>query len=371
MSFLNIRNFFYNCKGSISILTAILLPVIFIVMGLVIETSHKFFVKAKLHYILDHSLLYTATKILNQENGNNGKKQKNDFSYRIIKNIWQTDFRNELRENGFAQDINNIERSTSLSIIIDDQHKDYNLSAVSRYEMPFIFCTFPWCANSSHAPLLITSSVKISSKSDIGLDMMMVLDVSLSMNDHFGPGMDKLGVATRSIREMLDIIKSIPDVNNVVRSGLVTFSSKIVQTFPLAWGVQHIQEKINRLIFGSTTKSTPGLEYAYNKIFDAKEKLEHIAKGHDDYKKYIIFLTDGENSSPNIDNKESLFYCNEAKRRGAIVYAIGVQAEAADQFLKNCASPDRFYSVQNSRKLHDAFLRIGKEMVKQRILYNK
>ncbi|XCD42595.1 VWA domain-containing protein [Candidatus Liberibacter asiaticus] len=134
-------------------------------------------------------------------------------------------------------------------------------------------------------------------------------------------------MAIKSINAMLEEVKSIPDVNNVVQSGLVTFSNKIEEFFLLEWGVSHIQKKIKYLSkFGVSTNSTPGLKYAYNQIFDTrKRKRQHIAKGHDDYKKYIIFLTDGENSSPNIDNKESLFYCNEAKRRGAIVYAIGVQ----------------------------------------------
>ncbi|PWL04442.1 hypothetical protein DJ468_02100, partial [Candidatus Liberibacter asiaticus] len=126
-----------------------------------------------------------------------------------------------------------------------------------------------WDTTSRHIVMPITRSVKVNSQTDARLDMMIVLDVSRSMESFFDSSITKIDMAIKSINAMLEEVKLIPDVNNVVQSGLVTFSNKIEEFFLLEWGVSHLQRKIKYLSkFGVSTNSTPGLKYAYNQIFD-------------------------------------------------------------------------------------------------------
>ncbi|XCD68666.1 VWA domain-containing protein [Candidatus Liberibacter asiaticus] len=369
---LNIRNFFYNYKGGMTILTAIFLHIIFLVLGMIIEVSHIFFMKTVLHSMIDRSLVHAATQIMNEGNGNNRKKLKGGDILCRIKNTWNMSFRNELRDNGFVNDIDDIVRSTSLDIVVVPQNEGYSISAISRYKIPLKFCTFiPWYTNSRHIVMPITSSVKVNSQTDARLDMMIVLDVSRSMESFFDSSITKIDMAIKSINAMLEEVKLIPDVNNVVQSGLVTFSNKIEEFFLLEWGVSHLQRKIKYLSkFGVSTNSTPGLKYAYNQIFDMQGMRQHCNTEDANYKKIIVFMTDGENLSTKED-QQSLYYCNEAKKRGAIVYAIGIRVIRSHEFLRACASPNSFYLVENPHSMYDAFSHIGKDIVTKRIWYDK
>ncbi|AKK19665.1 VWA domain-containing protein [Candidatus Liberibacter africanus] len=372
MFFLKIKRIFHDFIGSVSILSAIIFPIILIVTGIIVELSNILYVKEEIRSILDRSLLYTASQITGELSSTTATPIARDVQCKI-KDIWQKAFYNELYQNGFAEYVDDLINSTSFSVVSNYINKSYNLIAVSRHRVPFKFYNFAsWYANrvnSGHNLILITSSLQVSLQNDVGLDMMIVLDVSRSMMNYLSSCKKKIDLAKECIHIILNSLKCISDVKNVVRTGLVTFAEKIMESIPLDWGIKHLKRKMDNFNMGYSTNSTPGLEYAYNQIFGLQTQRIFLAE-NSYYKKFIIFVTDGDNSREK-ENEKSLYYCNEAKKKGAIIYSVGIRVLKARDFLKKCASPDQFYFVEDSNSMHDAFLQIGNDMTEKRIWYDK
>ncbi|ONI60245.1 vWA domain-containing protein [Candidatus Liberibacter solanacearum] len=368
MSSFDTQKFLRNNTGSIAIFTVFVLSCSLVAILMAIELSHIFFVKTELNAILNHSLMYTAQHVV--MDSYNGKSTD-------IHHVWENDFRKELQESGFEQDVDDVVRSTSLNIIAGSGKHDYNISATSKYKIPFkIYNAIHQGGHYGYTIMLLTRSVVIDHDFE-GIDMMIVLDVSDSMTDHmswfdfFTNNRTRLYVAKRSINELLNKISLIPDVNNVVRSGMVTFDSSIKQTFPLAWGIKNLQKGIENIKIGMATNSTYALKYAYDTIFSDKELHAHQTKKRSEYKKYIIFVTDGSNTRPQNDI-DSLYYCNKAKKEGAMIYAIGIQTtDRANNFLWACSSPNGYHRIEYSKSMYDLFSNIGKDMNKKRLWYNR
>ncbi|WP_354688025.1 vWA domain-containing protein [Candidatus Liberibacter africanus] len=365
MFFLKIQNFFRNHAGGFSLLTAILLPIVIISIGIAIELFHIFYAQVEMHSIIDRALLNTALELA---------KKKNRFIVgRTVPEIWKNNFYNELVMDGFSTEIDDVMQSISLRY--DSLYDTKNISVVSQYKVPFNACSLiPLCKNNyGYVTVPITSSMKISYVNENEADIMFVLDVSYSMGIiPDGDSKTRLDIAIKNISDILHNLQKYVNVDKVIRSGLVTFSTYIVDTIPLEWGVRGIEQKIPDIRLVYDTNSTPGLKYAYNQIFDENEEFLHHSRGHDDYKKYIIFLTDGRNNDPE-QNIHSKWFCNEAKKKGAIVYVIDINETDpyAVNFLKTCASPGQFYFVENSNSMHNAFVKIGNDMTEKRIWYDK
>ncbi|WP_354688026.1 vWA domain-containing protein [Candidatus Liberibacter africanus] len=367
MFFLKIQNFFRNHAGGFSLLTAILLPIVIISIGIAIELVHIFYSKVEMHSIIDRALLNTALELA---------KKKNRFIVgRTVPEIWKNNFHNELVMDGFSTEIDDVMRSTLLSV--DSPYDTKNLSVVSKYKVPFDVCSLiPLCKNKyDYVTVLVTSSMKIGIPKNFGMDMMVVLDVSKSMVSLMPPKrtITRIEVVKTELNAMLKRIEKISNVKNVVRTGLVTFADKVVESLPLDWGIKRLVKSMRNMKFGINTDSTPGMQYAYDQIFDKKATSEHRSRGHEKHKKYIIFLTDGENNSMDSDFK-SLSICNMAKEQGAIIYTIDIQyaKERAEKFLKNCSSPDHFYLITDlSLDMHNVFSNIGQDIIKNHILYDR
>ncbi|MEG8098838.1 VWA domain-containing protein [Candidatus Liberibacter brunswickensis] len=365
-----IKKNIHDCKGSISLLTAIILTAIIFSIVMAVECSHAFWMKIEIHSILDRSLLNVATQIKNVPGDDQYKNKTKD----MIRRNWYVDFRNELITNGFIKEADDLINSTSLFISQEDNR--YNLVATSQYKMPLNFLTFfPSFKDIGHIKVPVISSIKINYDINYGMDIMIVLDVSGSMKIILPPKIPekRIDVATKYIISMLDNMGKKIDVNNFIRSGLVTFSDKIVEIVPLSWGIKNVRSKIKNVIVEGGTNTTPGLRYAYNEIFSLKEVASHLSKGHNTYKKNIIFLTDGDNNTLG-SNYDSLKLCKAAKEQGAVIYAIGIQidSETANKFLEHCASQNGFFKVKDLLSdMSSAFTLIRKDMLKKNLLYDK
>lgn len=78
-------------------------------------------------------------------------------------------------------------------------------------------------------------------------------------------------------------------------------------------------------------------------------------------KKYVVFMTDGENDSPS-DNAKTIAQCKRAKDAGATVSTVGfmLASASAKSFLLNYASnASTYYDAQDAGILISAFATIA------------
>ncbi|MEO0009710.1 MAG: VWA domain-containing protein [candidate division WOR-3 bacterium] len=147
-----------------------------------------------------------------------------------------------------------------------------------------------------------------------GIDIMLCLDISGSMQAmDFAPG-DRLAVAKERAKEFVD--KRQGD-----RIGLVVFSATSLTQCPLTLDHRIVTEIIDRLHFGMLEDGTAigmGLASAVARLRDSKAK-----------EKVIILLTDGVNNTGDID---PLTAAQTAAALGIKVYTIGVGSKGPVPF---------------------------------------
>ena len=89
--------------------------------------------------------------------------------------------------------------------------------------------------------------------------------------------------------------------------------------------------------------------------------------------KYIVFMTDGDNTTGSDPDGTTRTYCDKAKKAGMQVYTIAFMAPAKGQaLLSYCAtSSSTYFTPQNAADLLAAFQAIGAQASKQLTLLNK
>ncbi len=143
-----------------------------------------------------------------------------------------------------------------------------------------------------------------------GIDIMLVLDVSLSMQaNDFYP--NRLERAKEVMKEFIG--ERVGD-----RMGLVIFGTEAASLVPLTLDhgvLRGFVDRVNfRIVDGNSTAIGMGLSTALSKVRDSKAKS-----------KVVILLTDGENNAGRI---APLVAAEAAKALGIRVYTIGVGSDA-------------------------------------------
>jgi Ca-activated chloride channel homolog len=143
-----------------------------------------------------------------------------------------------------------------------------------------------------------------------GIDIMLVLDVSLSMRaDDFYP--NRLEAAK-------EVMQDFVDGRRGDRIGVVIFGTEALSLVPLTLHYGSVKSFIDRIKFnivdGNTTAIGMGLSTALAKLKDSTAKS-----------KIIILLTDGENNAGKIDPLTAAEAARTSKVR---VYTIGVGSES-------------------------------------------
>jgi Ca-activated chloride channel homolog len=146
-------------------------------------------------------------------------------------------------------------------------------------------------------------------QSESGIDILLVLDVSGSMNAEDFKPKNRFHVAQQTIKNFINSRKSD-------RIGLAVFGGVAFSQVPLTLDYRILNQAIDRLKVGQAGDGTAvGMAVATGinrlKQSDAKSKV-------------IILLTDGENNRGNIDPIKS---AEMAKTMGIKIYSIGVGKE--------------------------------------------
>jgi hypothetical protein len=141
-----------------------------------------------------------------------------------------------------------------------------------------------------------------------------------------------------------------------------------------SWGEDQALTYVNNLQPAGMTDSSVAMATAYQALIDTTagkdENKIHFAKnGVANPKKYIVFMTDGENTKWNgytvVDNPEAdastKATCDAARKNNVTVYTIAFMAPARGQaLLQYCATTaDDYFAAESTAQLVDAFKSIG------------
>ncbi|MBX3520576.1 MAG: VWA domain-containing protein [Xanthobacteraceae bacterium] len=141
-------------------------------------------------------------------------------------------------------------------------------------------------------------------------------------------------------------------------------SYSLTTMMPLNYDWTALANKIDAMQPNGNTNVTIGLVWAWHAL-TTSEPLTQAAAPANDLSKYIILMTDGENTqnrwssnSNTIDNRTAAT-CTNLKAAGIRIYTIRVIDGNAD-LLRNCASdPSMYFDVQTASQLTSVFNSIG------------
>lgn len=177
----------------------------------------------------------------------------------------------------------------------------------------------------------IKSGQKVEQKKEAPVDLMLLLDVSGSMNS------DDVYQAKRAslqlVNEMIDL--------SVHRMGIVSFESYA----NLLCHLTQDKNQLKRVI--ETVHTTSGA----TNMFEALKKSENELRDSVN-EKIILMMTDG---IPYPDNGETLTSAQRLIRQGFTIYAIGVGTGVNFNFLKQMAGNKNALAIDSMSKLADAF----------------
>lgn len=141
-------------------------------------------------------------------------------------------------------------------------------------------------------------------------------------------------------------------------------SYSLTTLMPLSYDWIALANKIDAMQPNGNTNVTIGLVWAWHALTSG-DPLTEAAAPASDLSKYIILMTDGENTqnrwtsnSNSIDNRTAAA-CTNLKAAGIRIYTIRVIDGNAD-LLRNCASdPSMYFDVQTASQLSSVFNSIG------------
>ena len=138
---------------------------------------------------------------------------------------------------------------------------------------------------------------------------------------------------------------------------------------PLTYDWAALTGRIDAMVPDGNTNVTIGLAWAWHSLTQG-DPLTQAAAPNPDLSKYIILLTDGDNtqnrwnnnnSGSVIDNRTSAA-CTNAKAAGFRIYTIRVINGNAN-LLRNCATdPSMYFDVDSASELESVFNAIGGQL---------
>lgn len=166
---------------------------------------------------------------------------------------------------------------------------------------------------------------QMTNQTQEGLDIMIVMDISLSMLIQDMGQMTRLGASQRVVQKFID---NRPND----RMGLIVFSGESFTKTPLTFDHEVLKSNLKQITTLPSLKDGTAIGVA---LANATVRLKHSPPES----RIIIFLTDGENNAGFIDPETAL---QLTKKNRIKVYTIGLGSKVKGTF------PIK-YKVQNSR----------------------
>ena len=183
-----------------------------------------------------------------------------------------------------------------------------------------------------------------------------------------------LKTAAESLFDQLDAAEAADTSNTLIRVGTVSFTDEVQDPEPLAWGTTAVRNYVTALPAypsGGTDMTSP-MTIAYNALRASAETTAQATKSNTTFTKYIVLMTDGENTgasatwNPLLDTK-TLLTCTAARTAGITIYTVAFMAPVNGKaLLQSCSgSSANSYEADDMDSLVAAFKAIGEKASKQ------
>lgn len=380
--------------GNFGIMTAILLPVLVGAAGLAIQVSDMLLSKQQLQEAADSAALATATALAN------GTIQTSEAEA-FAQNFVAGQMANYLQSSVDIKNATDVNVQTTTS----GKSTSYRVTVSPSYDLSVNPMMRAVGFTTQH---LSTSGTTVSGHSQTqgSISMFLALDKSGSMgeatttvnadhptetytykcNPHYNKNNNLVydtctGTRTRYYTkiEALKIAASnlFGELNSAdpnaeyARTGAVSYDLVEYTPSKLAWGTASATSYVNALQAGGGTNSSGAMNTAYTSLTaknaagnDAEDAL-HQQKTGQVPKKYIVFMTDGDNNDDKWGGRSydtsTKTTCDNAKSKGIEIYTIALMAPAGGQALLHyCASDDaHYFQAEKMEDLLAAFKAIG------------
>ncbi len=173
----------------------------------------------------------------------------------------------------------------------------------------------------------------------------------------------RIEMLRNSVANLLDTLSSSDPDDKYVRTGATSFDDDANKEQPMAWGETGVADYVSKLTYGGGTSSTDAFTNGVTALTKLTETTTQVTRNGLVPKKYIVFMTDGENNYSS-DNTATLTQCKKAKDNGITVYTIGfmLASTTAKNFLSSCAySTQTYFDASNGAALTAAFKTIASQ----------
>ncbi|MFS8144883.1 TadE/TadG family type IV pilus assembly protein [Rhizobium sp. BR 249] len=389
-----LRRMFSDRGGNFGIMTAIMAPVLLGAAGMAIQVGDMLLSKQQLQEAADSAALATATALAN------GTIQTSE-AQAYARNFVAGQMANYLQSSVDIKSATGVNVQTSTS----GKSTSYQVTVSPGYDLTVNPLMQVVGFSTQH---LSTSATTTSGHSQTqgSISMFLALDKSGSMgedtatvneedptesytydcNGHYNKKgkwvydtctgsrsnyytkIEALKIAAGNLFGQLD---SADPNAEYVRTGAVSYD--IVQYSPsnLAWGTAGVASYVNALQANGGTNSSGAMSTAYSSLTaknaagnDAEDSAHKLKTGQVP-KKYIVFMTDGDNNNDSSGGRSydtlTKATCDTAKSKGIEIYTIAFMAPAGGQALLHyCASDDaHYFQAEKMEDLLAAFEAIG------------
>ncbi|MBX4891589.1 pilus assembly protein [Rhizobium bangladeshense] len=389
-----LRRMFSDRGGNFGIITAIMAPVLLGAAGMAIQVGDMLLSKQQLQEAADSAALATATALAN------GTIQTSEAGA-FARNFVAGQMANYLQDDVDIKSATGVTVQTSTS----GNSTSYQVTVSPSYDLtvnPLMQ------AVGFSTQRLSTSGTTVGghSQSQGSISMFLALDKSGSMgedtatvnkdkptesysyscNPHYNKNgklvydtctgtrtnyYTKIQALKIAAGNLFGQLNSADPNAQYVRTGAVSYD--IVQYSPssLAWGTAGVTSYVNALQANGGTNSSGAMNTAYTSLTaknaagnDAEDSAHKLKTGQIP-KKYIVFMTDGDNNNDSSGGRSydtlTKATCDTAKSKGLEIYTIAFMAPPGGQaLLQYCASDAaHYFQAEQMEDLLAAFKAIG------------
>ncbi|MET3615368.1 Flp pilus assembly protein TadG [Rhizobium aquaticum] len=387
-----VRRLARDMRGNFGILAALLIPVILAAVATSMDISKLLSDKGRLSSALDAASLATASALTN---GDITTAQAQDFATRIASG----------QISSTMSDAQVKELKASLVASVTSQgsgsKKDYTVKVTGKFTSQLLaFSGFHALGNRTVSG---SSTATSQAQTATAISLYLVVDESGSMawptetEDKSKPNgcyqypkkdWDKkvyyapcyvskiasLKTAATALFDQMDMIEASDATNSLVRAGVNSFSHQVEGQSDLDWGTKKSRTYVSNLPAKPMggTDMTEALDDANAALNSKTEAAAQAVKGNATFKKFIVLMTDGENTGessewkPALDAK-TLNTCASARAAGVTIFTVAYMAPPnGETLLKSCAGEaSNYYKATDMPSLIKAFNDIGGKVANQ------
>ncbi|NTF17941.1 VWA domain-containing protein [Agrobacterium rubi] len=373
-----IESFMKDRLGNFGMITALLLPVLAGGAGVALDVSSAMAAKNQMAGAADSGALAAASSLVE-------KRVTETQAKEIARQFIST----QVSALGISASDYTIDvgiRTTTLSAT----RKKYDVDVVVSASLP---TTLTQILGHKSIPVSVAATASAATANQTSMSMYLVLDRSGSMKASVTSSIrssttacdynylnsaqtamytvrnqrpcyyERMEVLQTAVDNLMDALAKSDRDKRYIRTGAVGYSSEMFKPTDIDWGTDKTRKYVDDMFAEGGTSSTDAFEEAVTSLTKLSENSAHMTKNGLVPVKYIVFMTDGENSSSS-DNTRTQSLCTKAKTAGITVYTVGfmLSTNASKNLMTNCASSSKtYFDAQDGDRLAAAFADIARQ----------